>query len=234
MAGEPKTPRTLAGILEDLDKTPAPGPATPSRDDGGAEAREAAAARRDLSGLPVEEKRNLAWEYRQRGIPIATIAREFRVDRTTVWRWLADLTEEAVRHYEGQTGMNALVEHLCCLSTYEDQCRYEAAQVQFDGSLVDPRTGKVHTPNDFEAVKLAKHRFLQLAVKCRIEQARIMADAGLIPKDPSKLYHTPKGDDGKPVEKEAHERSRDEVQAEVERLIGRFRPVGGTTDKPGS
>jgi hypothetical protein len=226
MAGEPKTPRTIAGILEDLDKTPAPSPATSPRDDGGAEAREAAAARRDLSTLTLEEKRNLAWEYRQQGHSVSVIARQFRVDRTTIWRWVAHVQEEALKYLENRTGMNAAVECFLALEQYEDQCKYEAAQVQFDGVRVDPKTGEKFVTNDVEAAKLTKHRFLSLAAKCREMILKLMLDINWISKDPSKLYQTPKGDDGKLVEKETYERSKEDVQAEVESLIGRFRPVG--------
>ena len=177
--------------------------------------------------LPVPEKRKEAWRlHTLRAVPVAQIAKMFDVDTSTVYRWFRELADEARQRYEGEPSANVIMESLSVLLAYEEMCRNEIAQVQFDGMVVDPLTGKTFTPNDYGSAKLVKSKFMGHALKAREQIIALMIRTGIIPSSKDHLYQNMKGESKAEVkDTTGRVRTEEELRDDVMKLLRNQRAI---------
>ena len=179
-----------------------------------------------LTSLSLDEKAAKAFDNQMRGVPVSAIAAAFSVDQSTVYRWLNHYAETYRQRIEQQPAANLIAESLLFLTRIEELCLYEANQSESDGGTYDSATGEVSRPKSFQASG-NKAKFVQSAMKARQMKNDLMLQTGILPKEPSKLYHA--FTDEKRTEEDeistAISRSSDEIRQDIEALLSKGRTI---------
>lgn len=136
----------------------------------------------------IEEKAAEAYALNMRGMKIKDIAKKFKVDESTIWRWKREYARKFREHFEQSQPADIVAEMLLALKDLEDMSRFEANQLGLDGLTVDKETGEVkRTAVHFKNLEL-KNRFLQTANKALQDQINLLQQTGVIPKSPERFY----------------------------------------------
>jgi len=211
----PDTTSSMVETLEQLDAAPRK-PTT-----------EAERFRSELLGTSEKERPYRAFEMIMQGIPIASIAKMFGVDISTVYRWKAKHASEYREMIEDEPAANLIADHLLFLQKIEEVCLYEAQQLGKDSKKVDVKTGGVIEAPLNSGGKNIKHRFLVAALKARQMQMDLQQNTGILPTEPSRIYHS-MADDGKiknTDKKRDSERTDEELVQDVLESIAKGRKL---------
>lgn len=177
-----------------------------------------------LEGISPEKKHALVFDMKMRGIAVNAIAERFRVDVSTIYRWLNKYTEDCRKRLEQQPAANLVAETIEYYERLEGFCLYEANQLTEEEKLIDSG-GKVHVVSN-SCIKETKLKFLQTAAKLRRLKTDLLTSTGVIPKEPSRIYHKME-EEKRAEEGEAtgEERSKDQVKQDIIRLLERGRQI---------
>jgi len=203
----------LTGLLRELDKDPREA----SPEELALVPSDEAEKVRKLRVMSDSEKRAEAFLMRMDGVPVNAIAKGFGVSTSTVYRWLHEHADEFRTHFEQRPAANVIVEHMQWLGRLEEMCLYEANQLKDDGTIIDPKTGTV-TRIDNGRAKSMKNKFLQSAMRARRMMIELQLDTGVLPREPSKHYHSMVNDGRAADEEKTAHRTPEQVREEILKL----------------
>lgn len=210
-------PKSLAGLLSDLDEVPVDPSESPEVSESAAPGDILSKART----LPLEDKKWQAFEWSMQGHAAQGIAKMFEVSTSTIYRWLQDLYTQHRQNMEQLPAADILSEHLLWLGRLEALCLHEVNLAKDEGATIDPTTGRVTKP-DQSRTKSTKVKFIQAALKARQMKIEMLQKANVLPVEPEKIYHTMSEERRKVKDEEDDTKaikSREEVERSIQKLI---------------
>jgi hypothetical protein len=164
-------------ILDDALPTEAAAtPDTPSQPiQAGTRGIKGAVAATEGGGPATEEESSLprhwhdAYRLRLAGEGVSNLAERFKVDRTTIWRWISRVEEEAAKQLATEPIFNIISREVARLTDLEAQSRAAALNLADDAK--------------------AKIGHLDLARRCCMARTSLLLRIGLLPALPEKVFN---------------------------------------------
>jgi len=172
-----------------------------------------------LAGMPLEERRRKAFDLSMRGASIPALAELFGVDESTIYRWRSQYASQYRQQLEQESGANIVADNMLWLTRIEEVCLYEVDQMDADAAEIDETTGVVSRASS-DPNRKERSRWVDKALKARQMKIDLLFNAGVLKKEPEKIYHTMKGDDKEDKSDAAvAEISKDDLMKDIEQLV---------------
>ena len=166
----------------------------------------------ELASMPVEDRGEFLYGLRIKGFKVDQLAKRYKVDRSTIYRWIKDYMQAFRDDFEQQTKADILTEELVFLEHLQEVSLYEMQRADYD----EPTGAKTSSVDS----KMVKLNFLKAVLQIRQTRQNLLLNIGILPKQPERIYHK-MADEKRDEDKEAGraEKSPDEMKANILRLL---------------
>ena len=175
----------------------------------------------EITGLTYEEtlreeRRSTVWSLKVRGLSTTAIAKHLGVSVATVHKDLNEIAAAFKDELVKIDPVTLVAEHVNWLKAIERMALFEVAASQKQEKTIKDASGgeitvKVSDPN--------KPKFLAIAVEARRSQIKLLIDAGIIPKEPDKLFNALQEYEAKPEKETEDSVSEDQVKQSIFKLL---------------
>jgi predicted DNA-binding protein YlxM (UPF0122 family) len=140
----------------------------------------------DVHALTSEQKIELCWTWKLKGVSITTLAKSFSVSRRTIYQWLAKGKEYFISNMEEMTYLELIADHDMQLEHLEN-----VALAELD-RITEPEFGADENGNIYQKKKAATKEISELLrtiASIRDQRMKLHTTVGLIPRVPDKIHH---------------------------------------------
>lgn len=149
--------------------------------------------------IDLKDKQRQAYAMRKSGRKANQIAKQFGVDKSTIYRWIEAHRDDFRQMLENTPPLNIIAQELADLETIEQEARDSAGNTKSERQ---------------------KNSFLTTALKAKKVRHHLLLETGVIPKEPTKIYNVV--NEMKPFDKreeKREERTKEELVEDVLKAI---------------
>jgi predicted DNA-binding protein YlxM (UPF0122 family) len=171
----------------------------------------------DVHALTSEQKIELCWTWKLKGVSITTLAKSFSVSRRTIYQWLAKGKEYFISNMEEMTYLELIADHDMQLEHLEN-----VALAELD-RITEPEFGADENGNIYQKKKAATKEISELLrtiASIRDQRMKLHQHCGLIPKVPDRLHHVISSKDS--VSLEEYEQTDEELRVSLMSKLNRI------------
>lgn len=161
----------------------------------------------DVAALTSEQKIELAWTWKLKGVSITTLSKCFGVSRRTIYQWLAKGKEYYISNMEEMTYLELISEHDMQLEHLENVALAELDRIT-EAEFMADESGNIYPKRKAATKEISD--LLRTIAGIRDQRMKLHTTVGLIPRVPDRIHHKIGGRDVEVVEE--YQQTSDELR----------------------
>jgi len=170
----------------------------------------------NLDLLTPEQKIDLCWNWKLKGVSITTLSKCFSVTRRTIYQWLAKAKEHFISNMEELTYLEVIADHEMQLEHLENVALAELDRITESEFGMDDN-GEIYTKKRAPTKEISD--LIRTIAGIRDQRMKLHQHCGIIPKMPDRLHHVISNKDSEALEE--YQQSAEELRLTLVEKLNR-------------